>query len=129
MRSAHASSLYSLKRGSPVQPSLFKRLGSFGPYVLIELIMPGGTLLALLLYLYRRRRVASGPARSTELTAQAGLARYATGFLIVALVACGRFAGAKPPLGESSRHGLFRGASNGQPAEQVAPPWALPQAA
>jgi hypothetical protein len=26
-----------------------------GPYVLIELVMPGGTLLALMLYLYQRR--------------------------------------------------------------------------
>jgi hypothetical protein len=28
----------------------------FGPYLLIEAAMPGGTLLALLLYLYRARR-------------------------------------------------------------------------
>ncbi len=27
-----------------------------GPYALLELVMPGGTLLALLLYLHRRRR-------------------------------------------------------------------------
>ncbi len=26
-----------------------------GPYVLVELVLPGGTLIALLLYLYRRR--------------------------------------------------------------------------
>jgi hypothetical protein len=26
----------------------------FGPYLFIEMVMPGGTLLALLLYLYRR---------------------------------------------------------------------------
>jgi len=26
-----------------------------GPYVLVEIVMPGGTLLALLLYLYRRQ--------------------------------------------------------------------------
>jgi hypothetical protein len=25
-----------------------------GPYLLVELVLPGGTLLALLLYLYRR---------------------------------------------------------------------------
>ena len=25
-----------------------------GPYVLVEIVLPGGTLLALLLYLYRR---------------------------------------------------------------------------
>ena len=27
-----------------------------GPYVLLEILLPGGTLFALLLYLYRRRR-------------------------------------------------------------------------
>ena len=27
----------------------------FGPYLLVEAVMPGGTLLALLLYLYRAR--------------------------------------------------------------------------
>lgn len=28
-----------------------------GPYLLIEAVMPGGTLLALLLYLYRSRKI------------------------------------------------------------------------
>jgi len=28
----------------------------FGPYLLVEAAMPGGTLLALLLYLYRARK-------------------------------------------------------------------------
>ena len=28
----------------------------FGPYLLLEAVMPGGTLFALLLYLYRTRR-------------------------------------------------------------------------
>jgi hypothetical protein len=31
-----------------------------GPYVLVELLLPGGTLIALLLYLYRRRTAAVG---------------------------------------------------------------------
>jgi hypothetical protein len=30
-----------------------------GPYVLLEAVMPGGTLMALALYLYRRTRCAS----------------------------------------------------------------------
>ena len=30
-------------------------LRALGPYVLLELVMPGGTILAVLLYLYRRR--------------------------------------------------------------------------
>ena len=43
----------------PVLPML-RRLG---PYALLELLMPGGTILALLWYLYRRRMDASsGPA-------------------------------------------------------------------
>ena len=29
-------------------------LPRMGPYVLVEIVLPGGTLLALLLYLYRR---------------------------------------------------------------------------
>jgi hypothetical protein len=32
-----------------------RRMGrKLGPYVMLELLMPGGTLLALLLFLYRR---------------------------------------------------------------------------
>jgi hypothetical protein len=30
------------------------QLGALGPYLAIELILPGGSLLALLLWLYRR---------------------------------------------------------------------------
>jgi len=42
-----------------------------GPYLVIEMLLPGGTLLALLLYLYRRRAnrneaVAMTPARPQE---------------------------------------------------------------
>ena len=36
----------------------------FGPYLLLEIVMPGGTLLALLLFLYQRRKFeAVGAAR------------------------------------------------------------------
>ena len=31
------------------------RMKAIGPYVALELVMPGGTVLAFLLYLYRRR--------------------------------------------------------------------------
>lgn len=45
--------------GAAVQRS-FKMLGMVlqrtGPYVLLELLLPGGTLFALLLYLYQRRQ-------------------------------------------------------------------------
>ena len=30
---------------------------NFGPYLVLEIVMPGGTLLALLLFLYRRRKL------------------------------------------------------------------------
>ncbi len=32
------------------------RAGALGPYLLIELILPGGSVLALLLWLYRRNQ-------------------------------------------------------------------------
>ena len=40
---------------------MLRRLASrLGPYVLLEIALPGGTLLALLLYLYRRRNSSIG---------------------------------------------------------------------
>ena len=48
-----------------------------GPYLLLEILMPGGTFLALLLFLYRRNRL---PARTNA---------PRTGYL-VAFVACAR---------------------------------------
>jgi len=33
---------------------LRRSLPRIGPYVLVEIVLPGGTLLALLLYLYQR---------------------------------------------------------------------------
>lgn len=35
-------------------------LRQFAPYAAIELLLPGGTIVAILLWLYRRRRVALG---------------------------------------------------------------------
>jgi len=32
----------------------------FGPYLLLELLLPGGTLVAIALFLYRRRKSFSG---------------------------------------------------------------------
>jgi hypothetical protein len=32
----------------------------FGPYLLLELLMPGGTLFALLLFLYQSRKLSFG---------------------------------------------------------------------
>lgn len=34
-----------------------RALQRLGPYLLIEMVLPGGTLIALLLYLYQRRRI------------------------------------------------------------------------
>jgi hypothetical protein len=38
----------------PGVAAIARRLRSLGPYVLIELLLPGGTLLSLLFFLYRR---------------------------------------------------------------------------
>lgn len=40
--------------------------GKTAPYILIELLLPGGTLIALLLYLYRRKRGSAGAAPSAQ---------------------------------------------------------------
>jgi hypothetical protein len=45
-------------------------LRGLGPYAAIELVLPGGTVLALLLWLYRRHRRRATTRR--ELTASAG---------------------------------------------------------
>jgi hypothetical protein len=37
-----------------------RKLREFAPYAVIELIMPGGSLLALALWLYRRQKKAQG---------------------------------------------------------------------
>lgn len=34
--------------------ALCRLLSRLGPYLFVEIVLPGGTLLALLLYLYRR---------------------------------------------------------------------------
>ena len=37
---------------------ILRRIGqNWGPYLMLEILLPGGTLLALLLFLYRRRKV------------------------------------------------------------------------
>ena len=41
-----------------VLPRLFR---AAGPYLAIEILLPGGTLLALALYLYRQRKSFFGP--------------------------------------------------------------------
>jgi hypothetical protein len=37
---------------------LLRRFGQrFGPYLLLEIVLPGGTLFALLLFVYQRRKI------------------------------------------------------------------------
>ena len=38
------------------EAALSRRLRQIAPYVLIELLLPGGTLVALCMYVYRRKR-------------------------------------------------------------------------
>jgi hypothetical protein len=39
-----------------------------GPYVLLEMLLPGGTLFALLLFLYRRGRLLRGATETTGIS-------------------------------------------------------------
>jgi hypothetical protein len=76
---------------------LIQRVRGFGPYLLIELIMPGGTLLALSLYLYRRWHAKTGSDGSSLTAALPAPELCAAALLIGAMVACGRFCCAKRP--------------------------------
>jgi hypothetical protein len=58
---------------------ILRRAGrKLGPYLLLEILMPGGTFLALLLFLYRRNRMRAGTdARRTASTLSRVLGRVA----------------------------------------------------
>lgn len=43
------------ERRSSIAARLLHRLRGLGPYVLIEILLPGGTLIALLLYVYQHK--------------------------------------------------------------------------
>jgi hypothetical protein len=60
---------------------LRRLLPRIGPYVLVEIVLPGGTLLALLLYLYRRRTSSIGQDMGLRplRTAMASTAIFAKG--------------------------------------------------
>jgi hypothetical protein len=45
-------------------PVVFARLREFGPYAMMELLLPGGSVLALTVWLYRRRKKVPALARS-----------------------------------------------------------------
>lgn len=44
---------------------LRRRVRTLGPYFILEIVLPGGTLLALLLFLYRNRSPALSPVFAT----------------------------------------------------------------
>ena len=50
-----------MRNVQPALASLRSACRRFGPYLLLELLLPGGTLMALLLYLAQRMRAAGGP--------------------------------------------------------------------
>jgi hypothetical protein len=60
--------MQSVVRSVGVSWELARRLG---PYLMLEILLPGGTLLALLLFLYRRRQSDGGGA-ALSLTATSG---------------------------------------------------------
>jgi hypothetical protein len=49
-----------LRNWRPSAAVVIVRLKALAPYALIELILPGGSVMALLLWLYRRRKNALG---------------------------------------------------------------------
>ena len=49
-----------LRNWRPSAAVVMVRLKAVAPYALIELILPGGSVMALLLWLYRRRKSAVG---------------------------------------------------------------------
>jgi hypothetical protein len=50
---------------------MLRRWGQkLGPYLMLEVLLPGGTLLALLLFLYRRKSTVLSPALAAPVTAR-----------------------------------------------------------
>jgi hypothetical protein len=53
---------------------MLRRFGQqLGPYLMLEILLPGGTLLALLLFLYQRRKLRVGRVARRPLNPPAGL--------------------------------------------------------
>jgi hypothetical protein len=55
-----ANSVLILKGRSSYAAAVIGRLKTLAPYALIELVLPGGSVMALLLWLYRRRKLGVG---------------------------------------------------------------------
>ena len=56
-----------------------RRLRSLGPYLFIELVLPGGTLISLLLFLYRRGGALESAATDSPLRPIIFMTRVAAG--------------------------------------------------
>jgi hypothetical protein len=58
--------------------AMLRRIGqALGPYLILEIVMPGGTLMALLLYVYRRKSVAPALAFAGVMTLSLGCRKRA----------------------------------------------------
>ena len=56
--------------------AMLRRVGvQVGPYLMVEILLPGGSLMALLLFLYRRRR-AQGASDATQTMLASASGRY-----------------------------------------------------
>jgi len=75
-----AGSTLALRNWGGYAAAVIVRFKALAPYALIELILPGGSVMALLLWLYRRRKNGDGfgllPGRPLSLVASWGT--YAT---------------------------------------------------
>ncbi|MGZ5093878.1 MAG: hypothetical protein ACXWCY_24430 [Burkholderiales bacterium] len=67
---------------------IFQAVRSLGPYLLIELLLPGGTLLALLLWLYQRRAgsmsAGTQQARGTQRAIEHSISRSRSRMMVAA---------------------------------------------
>ena len=86
--------LRSMQRVPRAQSPVLKGLLRYGPFVL-SLLLPGGTLVALLLYLYRRHVAAGWGSASSPVHPHVALIQVAAAMLIVLVLACDRYSGAK----------------------------------
>jgi hypothetical protein len=57
----HARSGMAWRRRGCYVAAVVAKLRNLAPYAAIELVLPGGSLIALLLWAYRRRQKADGP--------------------------------------------------------------------
>ena len=74
---ATANSMSILKSWGSHAAAVIVRLKALAPYALIELVLPGGSVMALLLWLYRRRKNGAGfgqlPRRAFRFLKQSAL--------------------------------------------------------